>query len=341
MINRPLDGLRLQLDSIINKCIHKRVILYGYGRTGKFLKWYAEYFHNIKIDYVITIDGCGQDCHLENRIFPPDLLDFDYKDVKDGVLWLAEPLSDDLSLSLSNRGYRIGDNCFDFYGEVYADDVSWGKTSENAFDKRKEGKRNIQFLEWLEWKYNCNFVTAVGKEVFTLAREHGHRYSTSDELELFTLLDRCHVRPNLEDGIFDFGCGKGSALVLFLDYGFRKVGGVEYEPELYRVLKQNVKALYGECEEYVTILNKDASYVDEDLDHYNWFYFYDPFDRTICEKCYENICKSIRRKKRKVHVISRSQVYTWDVFEKNDGTFQLVNEFEINTYYRIVKVYEH
>lgn len=43
-----LDDFRHTLDAAMIDAIHKRVVLYGWGYTGRFLKWYAEYYHSIQ-----------------------------------------------------------------------------------------------------------------------------------------------------------------------------------------------------------------------------------------------------------------------------------------------------
>lgn len=49
-----LTDFRKSLSNIMIKAIHSRVIIYGYGYTGQFLKWYANYYHGIEVDYVIS-----------------------------------------------------------------------------------------------------------------------------------------------------------------------------------------------------------------------------------------------------------------------------------------------
>lgn len=52
-----LEELRDTLDDIMLKALHSSVLLYGYeSYTGRFIKWYAEYYHNIKMDYLVSTD---------------------------------------------------------------------------------------------------------------------------------------------------------------------------------------------------------------------------------------------------------------------------------------------
>lgn len=219
-----LDDFRHTLDAAMIDAIHKRVVLYGWGYTGRFLKWYAEYYHSIQADFIISTDMRGSQSY-EEEIFRPQFLTFDYQDAHDAVLWLAEPLDEHLAAELKAAGYEKGKNLVDFYGLIYGDDVTWPENeNEDVFTRHKTGKRDIQFLEWLEWKYGCNFVTAVEKSNFTVAKAHGAPYRGATQKEIFPILDHCHVMPTEQDAVFDFGCGKGGALVSFLDYTFVRGG---------------------------------------------------------------------------------------------------------------------
>lgn len=142
--------------------------------------------------------------------------------------------------------------------------------------------------------------------------------------------------PKANDAIFDYGCGKGGPLVSFLDYGFDKVGGVEYDPKLYEVLKENMKHLG--IKEEAKLICGDAANVSEELDDFNWFYFYLPFDNSIFEKCINQICKSYERKKRKMRILNITP-YSNEIIE-NTKIFKLTNQFTIDLRQRVVNIYE-
>jgi len=327
------------LDELMLPAMHSKVLLYGYeSYTGRFIKWYAEYYHSIKIDYLVSPD-MSRSRGYDQEIFRPSLLDFDYRDAKDAVIWLAEPMTEELRKWLEDRGFFNQITYFDFYEAVYGRDVNWDtKECADAFNRRKTGKKDIQFFEWLEWKYHCNFLTAIERNEFEVAAEHGAPYRCTTQKEIFSILDKCHCIPDNDDAIFDYGCGKGSALVSFLDYGFKKVGGVEYEPGIYGVLTDNMKKLGIETGEDVELICGDAGNLDAELDRYNWFYFFLPFDTYIFEKCIDSICRSYQRKKRKLHIISISP-FSWKCIEDSE-IFRLVNQFTVDMRQRVVDVFE-
>lgn len=334
-----LNDFRRKLDEAMLKCMHKRVAIYGYDSyTGRFLKWYAKYYHGIEVDFLISEDmSTGRGYELE--IFRPSVLDFGYRDIKDAIIWMAQPMTSELSAYMEKRGYYKGDSTsrlIDFYDIIYGSDLySAIENNSDIYQKRKTGKRDIQFLEWLEWKYGCNFIQPIAKEHFQDVDKHGSRYSCSTQKEIFPILDRCHIHPSNDDGIFDFGCGKGGAMISFLDYGFKNVGGVEYEKGTFEVAKNNFSLLNIDNVELVC---GDAREITETLDKYNYFYFFFPFDREIFEVVINNIKASYLRKPRKMHIIYYTAM-EYDFIEST-GIFRLVNQFTVDSRQRVVGIFD-
>ncbi len=328
-----LDEFRSTLDEIMLKCMNRRILIYGYeSYTGRFLKWYSNYYHGIDVDWLVSEDmstGHG----YETEIFRPSVLSFGYKDIRDAVIWLAQPLTDDLVRRLEELGYEEGITYFDFYRAVYGSDIYAEADVQDVFNKKKEGRRDIQFLEWLEWKYGCNFILPISKNDFEVVDSHGARYSCSTQKEIFPMLDRCHIHPSDHDAILDFGCGKGGAMVSFLDYGFKKVGG---ETKIYEVAKENFNRLG--IKNGIELLNEDARNVKEQLDSYNWFYFFFPFDKEIFTVVIDNIKASFMRKKRKIHIIYFTAMEYR--FMEETGIFRLTNQFTVDSRQRVVGIFE-
>ena len=332
-----LDQFRSTLDDIMLQAMHRRIVLNGYGYTGRFLKWYAEYYHSIKIDYIVSLDmRLGQ--AYDSEIFRKSLFDFHYKDVEDAVVWLAEPMDDEIASFLKEKGYIKDKTFFDFYEAMYGNDVNWESENTDVFNKRKSGKRDIQFLEWMEWKYQCNFVTAIERENLPVAGEHGAAYRVTTQKEIFPILDRCHCIPTEKDAIFDYGCGKGGAMVSFLDYGFMRIGGVEYEPQIYDILVDNMSKLNLKDNRDIECIQGNAAEIREQLDKYNWFFFFNPFDDYIFRQCIDNMCESLKRCERKIHIISIAP-NSYRCIEET-GRFRLTNQFTIDSRQRVVDVFE-
>lgn len=330
---KQLEEFHRRLDEIMLKAFGKRIVLYGYGRSGQFIRWYAEYYHSLQVDYIITEDWSSA-VPYEYPLFRNTLLDFDYKDVKDAIVWLAVPNSKNALSFLEERGYVKGETYFDFCEAVYGREVyTQEDETKDVFLQTKAGYRDVQCMEWLEYKYGCNLVTQVGSENFTGDKINNFHYCISGQKELFCILDKCHV--DIKNGaILDIGCGKGGAIVSFWDYGFDKVGGIEYEEKLFSVLQDNLKKLG--MEEKVSVIHGDAAALTEELDEYNYFYFFDPFSDFIYEKVVVHIRESVNRKRRKIYMIVRNP-HAHMIVKK--AGFMLTNQFCIETKQKVVSVY--
>lgn len=335
------NDFREKLSEAMLPAIHKRVLLYGYGYTGRFLKWYANYYHSINIDFVISLDMSTGHSY-EEEIYRPSLLEFNYKDSMDTVMWLAVPLDEKLKKQLESFGFSSGYNIVDFYKLIYGTDISWGEPNNDCDEmvkpswQRKAGIKDIQFLEWLEWKYECNFVTAVKVENLS---SNGASYKVTTQKEIFPIMDKCHIGGDISEGIFDFGCGKGGALVAFRDYGFNRIGGVEFDPGLYDVLIDNMNKLGMYQVSDLELIKGDATKVTEQLDKYSWFYFFDPFGNEVFARCLHNIRESIRRRERKVHIIFINP-HCYEVMRAQQD-FKLVNQFIVSMRQKVVSVWEN
>lgn len=333
-----LNEFRRGMEELMLPALHRRVLLYGYeSYTGRFIKWYAKYYHNIDIDYLVSTD-MSRGRAYDQEIFRPSVIDFSYKDVNGALIWVAEPLTEETHKYFEQRGYVKNKTYFDFYEKIYGRDIYEEEVEgTDIFHKRKVGKRDIQFLEWLEWKRGCNFVTRIPHDFLENGKEHAEGYACTTQKEIFPILDHCHCIPKAEDAIFDFGCGKGAALVSFLDYGFDRVGGVEFEAKIYDVLQDNMKKLDID-DTKVELLFGDAAKIEEELDSYNWFYFYNPFDEVILKKCADHIANSYRRNKRKMHIIFFSPKSYTSIEET--GVFRLTNQFTVDMRQRVVGIFE-
>ena len=345
---KVFEEFRDRLDSVMLKAFGHRIVLWGYGYTGRFLSWYAEYYHGLTVDYIIE-DSLPVSIPYEFPIFRSSLFDFDYKDVKDAVVWLA--VCDDKSVlrKLSKAGFQKDKSYYNFleliYGNEYVNPVKeFQEGAEQIFQKRKTGSRDVQFMEWLEYKYGCNLVTAIDSSNFSVKGAHDYKIST--QKEIFPILDRCHCIPQKNDAIFDFGCGKGGAMITFLDYGFRKVGGVEFEKEIYNIMMSNFDKIgigsleeSGLCEDKyeLTCINGDARECREILDGYNWFYYFDPFEREIFAQTVRNICESLTRKPRRIHMISINPTFHDEIVDS--GFFVLTNQFCVSMRQRVVDIF--
>lgn len=321
-----LKEFRDKLDNLMCSCMDKTIVIYGYGYLGRFIAWYADYYHSIKPRYLIT-EEYSNIIPYEYPLFRSSLFELDYKDVKNAVVWLCTAETEEIRTCLEAHGYVKNKTYFDINEIVYG--VAYN---------RKESDTNIQFMRYLEKMHGYDIVEPIQVKDFTNSMDGMRPCVNLSPKEIFPILDKCHCIPQKNDAIFDFGCGKGSALFSFLDYGFSQVGGVEYADNVYEILKSNAEKMCNELnDKKMNCYHGDAALVKEELDGYNWFYLFDPFGRDVFEKVINNICESLNRCPRKIwiiYILPKSH----DVIEKT-GRFVLTNQFEIMTRQRVVNIY--
>jgi len=117
------------------------------------------------------------------------------------------------------------------------------------------------------------------------------------------------------DKLLDYGSGKGFAMIFFSKYPFSEIGGVELMPEMHNIAGRNFNR---KTLPHLKSYNADAA-MFEDIDRYNFFYFYNPFKGEVLKKVLENIKTSLKRSPRTIIVIYHNPVAR-DIF-KNAGIF--------------------
>jgi hypothetical protein len=131
---------------------------------------------------------------------------------------------------------------------------------------------------------------------------HAVGYIPTRAWEFRELMSKLNVPPN---GTFvDFGSGKGRALLLASNYGFRRVIGVEFSAQLCEIARSNVAAYRRRKRDGapIVLLEEDATeykfYDDETV-----IYLYNPFDSVVLSAVLEGLVASIRRQPRQVWIV--------------------------------------
>ncbi|WP_051360683.1 class I SAM-dependent methyltransferase [Desulfuromonas sp. TF] len=127
--------------------------------------------------------------------------------------------------------------------------------------------------------------------------ERTHYYADSGGLAFDRIMS--HFAIGSEDAIVDFGCGKGGILISLAKYPFAKIAGVEISPELVEIAKKNIRKLKIDR---VEISCCDAADF-QDLDDFNYFYFFDPFPCVVMKDVIRNIERSVAAEPRPATII--------------------------------------
>lgn len=82
----------------------------------------------------------------EPGIFRLFVLHFGNKDVRDVIIRLVQPLTDDFANKLYELGYKERISCFDFHKNIHGFGI-YAKSDDSIdiFNKRKEGKKRYPF----------------------------------------------------------------------------------------------------------------------------------------------------------------------------------------------------
>ena len=116
----------------------------------------------------------------------------------------------------------------------------------------------------------------------------------------------------------DFGCGKGRALVLAAEHGFKRMIGIEFASSLYELAARNISAYRSRSGDSrrIDLHHTDAvqfEIPDEDA----MLFFYNPFGRDVLAKVCRNMENAYRSRPRSLVIAYRNPVH-WQVFESVD-----------------------
>ncbi len=102
----------------------------------------------------------------------------------------------------------------------------------------------------------------------------------------------------------DFGSGKGKAMFMAAERGFRKVIGVEFSIELVEICRQNLEVFKqrSKSRTQFEIIHGDASEYEIPAEA-NVLFFSNPFDQMLTTKVIDNILRSYVQSPREIWVI--------------------------------------
>lgn len=192
-------------------------------------------------------------------------------------------------------------------------------------------KKRVSYYDYLEYYYGLD-LTSVKIMEEQVAIRGNKSYSTGPDYSLVDVLDNFVF--DAKDAVFDFGCGKGASLINFYYHGIRKMGGVEYDNELYSILKNNFRKLKID---YSKVIRGDARNITEELDEYNYFYMYNPFDGELFNVVIKNLENSYLRKKRRMTLIYSGACLHSKVVD--GGIFLLTKIVDTDFWLRDVHIY--
>ena len=285
----------------------KQIALWGYGYSG----WFIEHILNVRgrrVDYKFDSNVSHKiDCN------PPTMITELNWDTCFMIITLD--VSEEVVSRIGHLRLCEGINYL-FAKKLY----------------NMNGYINLNYYTWLEKHFDLDISGT--KDIGELEKPNSDAsiYSSNIEYSLIDALRQFYIDP--EDAIFDFGCGKGGALILADYAGFSKIGGVEFDKELHEIAVKNLNGLGMETS---GILCQDAQLVEEELDQYNYFYFYNPFVGDTLLNVIHNIEKSFDRRNRKITLIYRNP--RCSVLLRENSRFVLSRKIHTDSWVRDIYIY--
>ena len=298
-----------KMQKVIEKCKGKYVILYGYGKSGQFMKWFIRRIYRKDFLHVIDDKLVLPEVNIQRNII------LDYVDPEQTVVLVSfrkERMTENCASQMTSSGFEEGKNVF--------------------FLKEMIVPATIGFYSFMEREYGTDFLKRVDQSEFDYASEDATACGASRERSLLYL---CKLPDTFHGKVLDFGCGKGAAIAIMKMAGIEDVDGIEQSPMLAEIAIDNMKKL-GEV---TTIFSGDATEFTDLLDNYDTFYLYDPFRGETFRKVIRNIEESVRRKNRRVTIVYANPWLHKEV--EAGGVFRLKKQACTEFFLNIVNIYEN
>lgn len=257
----------------------KRIVLWGYDASGFFIQ-HLFLRVNRKIEYIVDDSSINPKVFVNRSCEMEDITPEIYAVILSGERDLKK------EEFLEKRGFQ--ENIHYIYARKFL------YASINLEDIWK----GLSYYDYLENKFHVDIIERKFTDKMENPKKDALNYSPGMGYPLIDVLDNFVFKD--EDAVFDFGCGKGGALLLFQRKGIRKIAGVEYDKPLYDILVDNYKKLDVSSE---NIINGDAACIKKELDDYNYFFMYNPFEGETFRQVVDNIEDSWNRKKRHITFI--------------------------------------
>lgn len=291
----------------------KNIVLWGYDSNGLFIQHLFERV-NRKIEYIVD----DISIHPKVSIMRSAEIEFITPDIY--VVIIAGKPDVEKNKFLEEKGFR------EDISYIYAGKRLYANMGNN------DTWENISYYGYLEKKFDVNISEKKTIDKIERPREDCLNYAPGMGYPLVDVLDNFSFTEN--DAVFDFGCGKGGALLLFKKSGVCKIAGVEYDKQLYDIICDNFKKMNIETE---NILHGDAALIKNELDNYNYFFMYNPFQDETFRQVINNIEESWKRKKRRIIFIysgtyCHKEVILHDLFKLSKQIYTDYSVRNVNIY---------
>lgn len=157
-----------------------------------------------------------------------------------------------------------------------------------------------------DFKYKVDTINTImldELEIDSPNKIHGRYYEGTNAYIFKRLFSEIEIDvPN--SCFVDFGSGKGKAMFMAAEKGFRKVIGVEFSVELVDICRKNLEIFQQKTKSKTDfeIIHLDAAEYKIPSEA-NLLYFANPFDEILIKKVIVNILKSLEESPREIVVV--------------------------------------
>lgn len=301
------SGLMEYASHLVDRALQngQKIAIWGYWKCGRFIRHLIEdYDGRMKIPYII--DEKIETFSESPVIYRSSVLN--YISASDTLLLSTIKNVNEIRRIAEEYGYQEGDNFFDVYSDIGESYIAYLQKKNAALDfgnllEQDESAYGADNQEHTPFSFSA--VDKVFSEIAAL------------EADL---------------SFFDFGCGKGTALLYAHLYGVRKLGGVELVKKVYDSAMSNLRELGIKAD----IINGNA--MECGIDEYNCFFFYNPFRGKTFEKVIGRIEESFRRVPRNIYLIYGNP-FEHKTVVKN-GLFSLHKQLVVDLYDPLMNIYK-
>lgn len=157
-----------------------------------------------------------------------------------------------------------------------------------------------------DMKYKIDTINTAPLDALTIDSPNkavGNYYEGTNAYIFQKMISRVRLDPS-QSVFVDFGSGKGKALFMAAERGFRKVIGVEFSIELVETCRRNLEIFKAKSRSKTEfeILHMDASEYEIPAEA-NLLFFSNPFNETLTNKVIGNILRSYDQSPREVWVV--------------------------------------
>ncbi|MBI1286800.1 MAG: methyltransferase domain-containing protein [Flavobacteriales bacterium] len=175
--------------------------------------------------------------------------------------------------------------------------------SHFIYSLRHRGLMNTCSMGLKEWQkereLGIDTFGAKGPDELSIdadSRPEGHLYQPSSSVIFKKAMNVLPIHFN-EKVFLDIGSGKGRALILAAEFGFRKVIGVEYAAELNDVAYTNIERVRERFPNTEFILNEGDALTFDIPEEVDVIYLFNPFDEEATRKLLMKVKPTFKQSK--------------------------------------------